>query len=84
MPEDTDTVKYNSEIIYQATVAEDRAKTWDNKGLWSKLNDAGHDILTGTDVIDIVLKSGEKERIINEIDKLSGYNGNFEEVTVKN
>lgn len=82
MPEDTDSVKYRSELIYMATV--DKDKTWDNKKLWSALSAKGKDILTGTDVIDIVLKSGEKEAVVKQIDMISGYeDSNLEEV-VKN
>lgn len=81
MPEDTNGVKYRSELIYEATVAEDRNKMWDNKKLWSALSEKGTDILTGTDVIDAVLMSGEKAAIVDKIDSLSGYNeSNLEEV----
>lgn len=82
MPEDTDNVKYRSELIYAATTAEDKKKTWDNHKLWDSLSDRGIDILTGLDVIDTVLRSGEKDRIVDEIDKLSGYeSSNLEEVS---
>jgi hypothetical protein len=82
LPEDTNTVKYRCAIIYQATVEEDRAKLWDNKKIWAALNEKGCQIMNGLDVIEYALKSGEKERIIEEIDKLSGYDSsdNLEEV----
>ena len=80
MPEDTNAVKYRSELIYCATTDEDKKKTWDNKQLWRALEDIGKDILTGTDVIDAVLMPGEKAAIVDKIDLLSGYNGDFEEV----
>ena len=81
MPGDTDNVKYRADLIYTATTDEDREKTWDNKQLWSALTDRGVDILTGLDVIDAVLKSGEKDQIVDQIDKLSGYkDSNLEEV----
>ena len=80
MPEDTNAVKYRSELIYCATTDEDKKKTWDNKQLWRALEDIGKDILTGTDVIDAVLMPGEKAAIVDKIDALSGYNGDFEEV----
>ena len=80
MPEDTNAVKYRSELIYCATTDEDKKKTWDNKQLWQALEDLGKDILTGTDVIDAVLMPGEKAAIVDKIDLLSGYNGDFEEV----
>ena len=34
LPEDTNTVKYRSAIIYEATAKEDRDKLWDNKSVW--------------------------------------------------
>lgn len=65
-----------------ATVEKDRAKLWDNKQIWEALNNKGLQIMNGLDVIEYSLKSGEKEKVIEEIDKLSGYdsNDNLEEV----
>lgn len=84
MPEDTNNVKYRSDIIYTATVEEDRKQLWDNRQIWNALGDKGADILTATDVIDIVLKPGEKAAIVEQIDQISGFeDNNFEEV-VKN
>ncbi len=80
MPEDTDRVKYQSEIIYQATMAEDREKLWDNRKVWEALNAKKDRILNGLDVIECTLKAGEKDRILEAIDKLSGYEANLEEV----
>lgn len=83
LPEDTNMVKYRSAIIYEATVKEDREKLWDNKKIWSALNEKGIEVMNGLDVIEYTLKSGEKDRIIEEIDKLSGYDSsNLEEVEV--
>ncbi len=83
MPEDTNAVKYRDALIYQATVEEDRAKLWDNKKVWEVLRNKGLQIMNGLDVIEYSLKAGEKDAIIDEIDKLSGYGSNLEEV-VKN
>lgn len=80
LPEDTNTVKYRSAIIYEATVKADREKLWDNKKIWDALNEKGIQIMNGLDVIEYTLKSGEKDRIIDAIDKLSGYDSNLEEV----
>ena len=38
LPEDTDRIKYQSAIIYEATVDEDREKLWDNRNIWNALN----------------------------------------------
>lgn len=83
MPENTDSVKYRSSLIYTATVEEDREKLWDNQKVWSALSAGGKQILTGTDVIDAVLFAGEKDRVINVIDQISGYDSDLEEV-IKN
>ena len=83
MPQDTDRVKYQSEIIYRATVAEDREKLWDNRDVWDALNAKKDRIMNGLDVIECVLKAGEKDKVLEAIDKLSGYEENLEEV-VKN
>lgn len=80
MPEDTDRVKYQSAIIYQATTEEDRAKLWDNRKVWDTLNARKDRIMNGLDVIECTLKAGEKDRILEAIDKLSGYDANLEEV----
>ena len=83
MPQDTDRVKYQSEIIYRATVAEDREKLWDNRDVWDALNAKKDRIMNGLDVIECVLKAGEKDKVLEAIDKLSGYEENLEE-EVKN
>ena len=64
--------------IYTATVDEDRAKTWDNKQAQEALN-----ILQGVDMVDAVLLSGEKDRIIDRINEISGYDDDQDE-TAKN
>lgn len=83
MPEDTNTVKYHSALIYSATVESDREKLWDNKKVWNALESKGFQIMNGLDVIENTLLGGEKDKVIEEIDKLSGYEDNLEEV-IKN
>lgn len=81
LPEDTNTVKYKSAIIYAATVDEDREKLWDNRKVWDALNAKKDRIMNGLDVIEYTLKAGEKDRIIEAIDKLSGFDAdNLEEI----
>lgn len=81
LPEDTNTVKYRCALIYQATAEDDRNKLWDNKQVWNALNAKGLQVMNGLDVIENTLRSGEKDKIIECIDKLSGYdNNNLEEV----
>ena len=68
IPEEASNAKYRSLLIHTATVEEDRKKLWDNKALWEKLN-----VLNGVDVIDQVLLPGEKEKIIEKLDEISGF-----------
>ena len=74
-PEDTDTVRYRSALIYEATVPEDRAKLWDNKDAWKSL-----DVLSGVELIGRVLKAGEKDAVLDLIDSISGYSLTSEEM----
>jgi len=90
MPEDTDSSLYRAALIYEATIPEDRKKLWDNKDAWEALRDKGKQIVRGLDVIETCLKAGEKDSVIDVIDRLSGYSDNIEEVadsledTIKN
>lgn len=66
---DVDYVALRSRKIYAATIEEDQKKLWDNPKVKSKLN-----LITSLDVIDKVLLAGEKARIVEQIDELSGFN----------
>lgn len=82
--EETDNAKFRSSLIYHATTEEDRTKLWDNKQVWNGLIAKGHQIVTALDVIETVLLGGEKDMIIDEINKLSGFNAeNIEEIETK-
>jgi hypothetical protein len=70
VPRDFNAAKFNSLMIYTATHPDDRKLLWDNKTLWER---AG--VLAGWQVIDKVLRRGEKEAVIELIEKLSGYDG---------
>lgn len=76
--EETNITRFRSLLIYHATVPEDRKKLWDNKEAWKALN-----VLNGPDLIDKVLKAGEKKAIIDKIDEISGYSDDTDEI-VKN
>lgn len=85
MPESTNTVKYRAELIYRATIKKDRELLWDNKKIWESLNNEGCQIMNGLDVIEYCLRAGEKDRIVELIDEISGYGDQFEEVeAIKN
>lgn len=80
LPESTNTTGYHSDLIYTATIDEDRAKLWDNKELWKAVN-----ALTGTDMVDkLIPYAGKKQQIIDRIEALSGFDEEEFEDTVKN
>ena len=81
LPESTNTTGYHSDLIYTATVAEDKAKLWDNKRLWGAVN-----AVTGTDMVDkLIPYAGKKQAIIDRIEVISGFNDDEEyNETVKN
>ena len=64
---ETNQSKYRAYLIYTATVNEDRAKTWDNKKAQE-----GVGVFQGVDMIEKVLLAGEKTRILDQIDEISG------------
>lgn len=72
---ETDVVKLRSYIILTATVDKGNGIIWDNKKLKDKLN-----LIQAVDVIDTVLMSGEKDKICDIIDEISGF-GVYEEST---
>lgn len=74
IPQDVNMARYRSELIHCATVEEDRKKVWDNKEAWHTLN-----VLSGVDLIDRVLKAGEKDAILDKLDEISGYNQDMDE-----
>ncbi|MEG1562154.1 MAG: hypothetical protein RR365_00675 [Bacteroides sp.] len=76
-PEDTDATRYRSQLIYEATVTEDRVKVWDNKDAWKapQIN-----VTNGIDMIDKVLLAGEKDAVLTKLDTISGYDSTLEEV----
>lgn len=80
LPEETNSTRYRSQLIYMATVDEDREKLWDNKQIWEALRNRGFQIMNALDVIEYSLKAGEKDRILEIIDEISGYDSNLEEV----
>ena len=65
---ESDGALYRSYLIYTATVNEDRAKIWDNQQAQNALG-----ILQGVDMIDRVLFVGEKNRVLDVIDEISGF-----------
>ena len=80
LPEETNSIKYRAALIHTATVESDREKLWDNKKVWEALRNKGLQIMSGLDVIEYCLKAGEKDKVLDCIDALSGYDSNLEEI----
>jgi len=68
VPREFNSAKFNSLVICMATHPEDRKGLWDNKDLWDRAK-----VLADWQLVDKVLKRGEKEKCIELIEKLSGY-----------
>jgi len=68
VPREFNSAKFNSLVIYTATHPDDKKVIWDNKDLWQKAK-----VVTGWQLVDKVLKRGEKEKCIELIESLSGY-----------
>lgn len=73
--ESVNAADYRSELIYEATIEEDRAKIWDRRDAWDKFN-----VVNGVGLIDIVLKAGEKDAVLEKLDEISGFTPSLEDV----
>lgn len=75
-----DTVRLRSQLIYEATIEADRDAIWNNRKAWEQLN-----VLNGIDLIDKVLMAGEKDKLVESIENISGYgNDDNMDMIVKN
>lgn len=79
VPADFNVAKHNSLLIVQATHPEDKKLIWDNKDLQKRAK-----AVTAWQMVDKVLRSGEKERVIELIEKLSGYDDESTLEIIKN
>jgi hypothetical protein len=68
---DTDESLYRSYLIYYATADEDRRKIWGQKKVKDKYN-----LMHDAETIDCLLKSGEKDAVLDLIAGLSGFGSN--------
>lgn len=63
----TDSTKMRSLKIYTATIDEDRKRIWDNQAFKKQFG-----VITGVEMIDKVLRSGDKDAVLAVIDEISG------------
>lgn len=71
--DELDVAKFRCSMIYNSTIDKDKEKIWDNKELQESLRRKGYRIINALDVIEAVLLPGEKDKIMEAIDCLSGY-----------
>lgn len=67
----TDTAAMRSWKIYTATIDEDRQRVWNNAQYKQKKG-----LITPIEVIDSLLRSGDKDSVLAIIDQISGTRGN--------
>lgn len=69
--------EFRSRKIYAATTEKDRLLLWDNPkvklSLNNRLESKGKQVIEAWEIIDYVLMAGEKFRVSNVIDTISGY-----------
>lgn len=73
--ESVNAADYRSELIYEATIEEDKTKIWDRTDAWNKFN-----VVNGIGLIDMVLKAGEKDAVLEKLDEISGFTPSMEDV----
>lgn len=71
---EVDTAVFHSWLVYLATVEEDQENIWGNSAVMKK-----HSIMQAADSIDVLLRAGEKDRLVDVILDISGMNENGEE-----
>lgn len=65
--------EFRSRKIYAATADDDKVKLWDNPQVKAGLKAQGKSIIEEWEIVDAVLLAGEKFRISELIDEISGY-----------
>lgn len=71
---DQDNAKLASWLIYLATTEEDQEKIWGNKQVMSKFG-----LMQNWESIDILLKKGEKDDLLEHVFNISGMNDDDED-----
>lgn len=77
--EDLNAYRYFSQLIYNATVPEDRERLWKNRKVWEKLN-----VASGVDAVNLILSPAEKQKLVEALEKISGYDESSLDDLIKN
>lgn len=76
--EEVNWTRYAAQVIYEATVADDKKLLWQNHEVWQRLN-----VATGVDVVYNVLTPAERAKIVETVESISGFDDNLDEL-IKN
>lgn len=71
--EETNWTRYAAQVIYEATVADDKKLLWQNHEGWQALN-----VVSGVDVVNQVLTPAEKSKILEAVESISGFDDNLD------
>ncbi len=76
--EELDGSRFVAQLIYEATIDEDKKRLWKNKTVWEKLN-----VASGVDVVQKVLTPAERSMLENTLLDMVGYGDDLSEM-IKN
>lgn len=68
MTEELNNARFMSQVIFEATIDEDKERLWKNKEAWKKFN-----ATSGIDIVNAVLTPAEKTAIVETISRLGGF-----------
>ena len=63
-----DNAKFKSWLIYLATIEEDKQKIWNQPAIKQKFG-----LMEAWESVDVLLKAGEKNRLMDEVYRISGF-----------
>ena len=76
--EELDDARFASQVVYEATVDEDKERLWKNKAAWKKFN-----VVNGVDLVSAVLTYAERTKISERVMGLAGFDDDLEDL-IKN
>lgn len=77
--ETVDWLRNAANLIYEATVDDDKKRLWNNREVWQRL-----DCVTGSDVVMKCLTPAERAKIVEVIENISGYDDDGLDDFIKN
>lgn len=68
LTEELNQARFMSQVVYEATVDEDKERLWKNKAAWKAYN-----VNSGVDLINAILLPAEKGKIVETLSTLGGF-----------